>query len=394
MFICILHCLALTSVEAATRYLSYTPYWGLSNQLQELNVAANWAHFLDRTLVLPTYAQSRSTPDGVEPNAIECESDQTNCEQLSSLINLDRLREYVPVVLEQDYAQEEEAATIFTVDFGIDFSDKTNRITFLLRWMEDPDRHVLRAYKRTEKGTETGTETETEARTEVGTETTTRHTPKWCEQGVQLGPHRCQRSAQELVDQISTTIHFPAFTTFTVGRIWAASSERRDLLNKRSNHYVGPSAEVLRVARRVRRSLLSSSLYNSVHVRLGDFLTEEWAKQQVKSNEDRAATLFKDLDDTTLPLYIATNDDDDAENIARVYSNAGFQRVVMWPKQQEFLKVSMLIRSMAEQTICAGGQQFDAQSGSTFSGLIDLVRSSVAMMKLHGYLLGEDGTDL
>jgi hypothetical protein len=126
---------------------------------------------------------------------------------------------------------------------------------------------------------------------------------------------------------------------------------------------------------------------------LGDFLTEEWAKQQVKSNEDRAATLFKDLDDTTLPLYIATNDDD-AENIARVYSNAGFQRVVMWPKQQEFLKVSMLIRSMAEQTICAGGQQFDAQSGSTFSGLIDLVRSSVAMMKLHGYLLGEDGTDL
>ena len=52
--------------------------------------------------------------------------------------------------------------------------------------------------------------------------------------------------------------------------------------------------------------------------------------------------------------------------------------------------ISTLTRSMAEQTICAGGQQFDAQSGSTFSGLIDLVRSSSVMMKLHGYLLGEE----
>ena len=35
------------------KYVSYDPYWGLSNQIQELLVASIWAKFLKRTLVLP-----------------------------------------------------------------------------------------------------------------------------------------------------------------------------------------------------------------------------------------------------------------------------------------------------------------------------------------------------
>jgi hypothetical protein len=188
----LLGCFSTTEAAAAVRrYLSYTPYWGLSNQLQELNVAANWAKYLDRTLVLPTFAQSRSTPDGVEPSADSCEHDSTNCEMLSSLIDVDLLRQYVPVVFERDYVQEAAEAAVanddnattttttttsaetFTVDFGIDFSDKKNRTTFLVRWMEDPDRSVLRAYKKTASTSSA-----------------------WCERGVQLGHHRCQRSVQ------------------------------------------------------------------------------------------------------------------------------------------------------------------------------------------------------
>ena len=262
----LLLCLPTTLTADHSTYLSYTPYWGLSNQLQELNVAANWAKYLHRTLVLPTYAQSRSTPSGVEPLADNCHTDPTNCEMLTSLINVKKLREYVPVILEQEHEailrQEDATDSLFVIDFGIDFSNKTMRTTYLVRWMEDTDRSLLHAYKRRERSS----------------------SEQWCAFGVQLGPHRCQRSAQELMDETSRTIHFPIFTTFTVGRIWAATTQQRDLLNKRSNHYVSPSVEVLRVARRVRRRLFGTSQYNSVHVRLGDFLTEEWAKSQVSLN--------------------------------------------------------------------------------------------------------------
>ena len=344
------------------RYLTYTPYWGLSNQLQELNVAANWARFLNRVLILPTYFQSRPDPFGVEPEYNDCLTNHhPNCEPMANLIDVAQLRKYVEVVLEQDYRQDSPSDP-FVVDFGIDFSHKSLRTKYLIRWMEDPDRNVLHSY-----------------RTPIDPNS-------WCQHGILVGEYRCQRSAQELVDVAAAIIHFPTFSTFTVGRIYASTAQRRDVLNKVSNKYIGPSKAVIQVARQVRQQLMGAlhTRYNAAHVRMGDFLTER--ASLVKSNKDRAAALYQDLEDPELPLYIATNDDGRVPEILKAYTAAGFQQVMMWPTGEMEGEVSILTRSMAEQNILAGAEQFDAQPGSTFSGYVELVRSSLSLLKLHGYL--------
>ena len=378
-FLCINQFVTVTtSSNSQSKYLSYTPYWGLSNQMQELNVAMNWAHFLNRTLILPKYFQSRSTPSASEPTYQKClaVSDHPNCEPVTNLIDIDRLQQYLDVVLEEEYNEKYNDATtsdtddisLFVIDFGIDFSIRSNRTKYLIRWMEDLDRNVLHSY----------TTLSTPA-----TSATTRTQSHWCQKGIQLGPFRCQRSAQELVDVTSKVIHFPAFTTFTVGKIWSSNLKQRDLLNKASNNYVGPSKHVLTVARQVLEETIGIPYkYNAVHIRLGDFLTETWAKSLVKSNKERATILFNIVKESNLPLYIATNDDQHLPNILQAYIEAGFKHVVTWPMHQN---ASVLTRSMAEQNILIGAEHFDSQKGSTYSGYVDLVRSNADIMQFHGY---------
>ena len=158
------------------------------------------------------------------------------------------------------------------------------------------------------------------------------------------------------------------------------------MLNKVSNKYIGPSKAVIQVARQVRQQLMGAlhTRYNAAPVRMGDFLTER--ASLVKSNKDRAAALYQDLEDPELPLYIATNDDGRVPEILKAYTAAGFQQVMMWPTGEMEGEVSILTRSMAEQNILMGAEQFDAQPGSTFSGYVELVRSSLSLLKLHGYL--------
>ena len=379
------HLLLSTISLITANYVSYTPYWGWSNQIQELNVAANWAKFLNRTLLLPRYAQSRSTSQEAEPAVSKCHDNHPNCELLVTLIDVSRLRQFVPIEFE---AKSNDTSPPFVVSFDIDFSQKKNRISHLIRWMEDDSRQILHAYPHQHVDNE------------------------WCQRGIKVSPLRCQRSAQELVDVNATTIHFPAFSTFTVGRIWAATVQRRDALNKQSNHYIGPSLRIQKIATMVRKYIAHrrapSQHYNAVHVRFGDFLTEGWAKSQVQPSEERAQALFEDLDDPTLPLYIAT-DENTAEARNRIvdkYKNAGFQLVFTFPTYNDLLGIqpsgtfddldldmslvdgehlTKLSKSMVEQIVCAGAEQFDGQAGSTFSGYIELVRSSALMMRNHGY---------
>jgi hypothetical protein len=372
------------------KYLSYVPYWGLSNQIQELNVASNWAKFLKRTLVLPKYAQSRRMSSEKEPEYNQCHDKHDNCELFQNLININKLQQYIKVIHEEDYINNNNYTDdTYNISFNIDFSSKINRTTYLIRWMEDQDRKILHSYT----NTLSQSSNELEGKSD------------WCQQGVKLGSFRCQRSAQELVNENAARIHFPAFTTFTVGRIWAPTTQRRNELNKMSNHFIGPSINVINIANLVKRTMMIGGQpirYNAVHIRLGDFLTESWAKTQVKTNTERAKALYKDLDEKNLPLYISVDAPEiEINNIIEVYKKEGFQNAFAWPTDKgksrdkveesinlsKVFKASKLTRSMAEQTVCIGAQQFDSQPGSTFSGYIDLVRSSTNMMKLHGYNL-------
>ena len=109
-------------------FITFTSYWGFSNQLQELKVAANWARYTGRTLVLPRWAHSRD-PQSLEPET--CTSLNHLCEPLARLVDVPRLREFIDVEIAQEHHAQNDSK--FVVEFGVDFRTKENRMKYLVR---------------------------------------------------------------------------------------------------------------------------------------------------------------------------------------------------------------------------------------------------------------------
>lgn len=347
------------------KYISYTSYWGFSNQIIELKVAASWARFTGRTLILPRWAHSRNG-NMLEPE--ECESSNHMCEPLVRLIDIGRLKKFVPVEIQQDHHLQNDSK--YVIDFGIDFSVKENRIKYLVRWFSDkPGILGEEAYNTTiSRGISPF--------------------PNWCHKGLLAGPYRCMRSAHELLWRQESTIHFPKFHTFAVGKLWSEDAARKMKLNHAVDSYVRPSKNVFRIARRVMAELgLVQNGFDAIHVRRGDFLTTKWAN--VENLSERARLLYNMSmahessygNESHSVLFVAT---DDLEFIKKEgykqLTSAGYGKVLTWP--QHFIqRVSPLSRSLSEQIICARAHIFDAQEGSTWSQYVDLLRNKAEILQ-------------
>ena len=99
------------SGDSVTKYLAYEPYWGWSNQLEELKTMATFAKLTKRTLVLPRFALGReykSSNESYQLNVRDCDYGYEDYKRilhgtLPPLIDVERLREFIPVILEKDF---------------------------------------------------------------------------------------------------------------------------------------------------------------------------------------------------------------------------------------------------------------------------------------------------
>jgi hypothetical protein len=347
-------------------FITFTSYWGFSNQLQELKVAANWARYTGRTLVLPRWAHSRD-PQSLEPET--CTSLNHLCEPLARLVDVPRLREFIDVEIAQEHHAQNDSK--FVVEFGVDFRTKENRMKYLVRWMSDePGMLVQDSYFRT-KSTPPGAP------------------PMWCHSGLLVSPYRCMRSAHELSRRTETTIHFPRFSTFQVGKLWSGNAGRRAELNAAVDGFVRPSRSVFRIADRVLAELeLMRRGYDAIHVRRGDFLNTSWAR--VGDLSDRGKALFDTVSNgpasasskaSRVIVFVATDDEEYIEREGRErLKAAGYRHVVTWPKRFHN-SVSPLSRSLTEQLICARARVFAAQKGSTWSTYVEMLRSRPELLQ-------------
>ena len=125
------------------------------------------AKLTDRSLVLPKYALSRRPYLGEEVTYETCFRQQqvTGCEPLEGLLDVNLLSKFVNIVPEMRMEQHSET---YTIDYGVDFSQKKQRMEFRVRWVEgDPVNY------------------------EIG------DPGKWCHTGILVNGF-CQRSVEEL----------------------------------------------------------------------------------------------------------------------------------------------------------------------------------------------------
>ncbi len=351
-----------TAADRSAWRLAYTPYWGWSNQLIELQTAASWARYTRRVLVLPTWAQSQVT--GHPPALAEaCRlyregSGHPLCEPLAHLIDLGRLREFVPVELAPATEEADFDDDTLRVDFGIDFSTRANRMSHLVRWVDDAALLAYPEYNRED-------------------------TP-WCPRGVLKGAGRCLRSAVELQRSTARTIFFPRFTTFAVAKIHHPDKARRAELNDAILPYLWPSARVRALAHSVRRELRLGAEYAAIHVRRGDFLTVEWASDLREQFNARARQLREESATEVTVVYVATDDAPFVERARVVLKAAGFDRVVSWPNTAPGAGTAKpLVKAFAEQCVAIGAKAFNAQAGSTWSDYITRVRRDALLRAAH-----------
>ena len=349
-----------------SKFITYSAYWGFSNQIMEMKVAANWAKYTGRTLVLPRWAHSRDARS-LEPET--CSSLSHLCEPLFKLIDVSRLREFVSVEIAQEHHTQNNS--LFVVDFGVDFRTMENRTRYLVRWMsDDPDMLAQDNYFRKKPATTGGIP------------------EAWCHTGLLASQFRCMRSAHELSRRPESTIHFPRFSTFQVGKLWSSDPARRSELNEAVDAFVRPSRSIFRIARRVMNQLnLMRRAYNAIHVRRGDFLNTSWAK--IGNLTERGVAMLNTLmrhpsssgNNSHRIVFVATDDEQYIENDGRArLIAAGYTRVVTWPRQLRN-SVSPLSRSLAEQLICARAHIFDGQQGSTWSSYVELLRQRPELLQ-------------
>ena len=198
--------------QGLTKYLAYRPYWGWSNQLEELKTMATFAKLTKRTLVLPHYALGRVYKNSKESYQLEnkdCfyayEKYEDYCTDFASLIDVERLKEFVPVILEKDFLNMnadskrlEQVPNLVTVDYGVDFSNKTVRMSKRIRWVDEHKSYYITESSKTPDKS------------------------KWCHTG-ELVSGVCERSIYELINSDAMTYLFPEYHSFAVARVRSRS---------------------------------------------------------------------------------------------------------------------------------------------------------------------------
>jgi hypothetical protein len=361
--------------STVTSYLGFENYWGWSNQIQELKTMATFAKATSRTLILPRYALGRKYTDSTTSKQMsvdDCyygyEQFSEYCEKFEDLIDVDRLREFVPVKLEEDYLSmfpdkkrlRDLDVSVLRINYGVDFKNRTLRMQHKIRWV---DEHVDYQYTSDKK----------------------KDRSKWCHTGA-LKLNVCERSIFEIAQSKDMLTFFPEFHTFAVARIRSRVRAKQYALDHDVDRFIAPSKVVKDSAMAIFNKLGSD--YIGVHLRRGDFLTETWSRDMVKNIDELVLTLFKDPNvGEKTPVYIATDEVDDEalvkfqilnSSVLKNYETMGNNESFSLPKGQ-------LVRSYIDQMICIGALEFQPNRGSTFSRYILDVRDKLWNMEAHGF---------
>ena len=366
------------SGDSVTKYLAYEPYWGWSNQLEELKTMATFAKLTKRTLVLPRFALGReykSSNESYQLNVRDCdygyEDYKGYCTDFATLIDVERLREFIPVILEKDFLKMNanskrlsDIPRIYTVNYGVDFSNKTVRMSNRIRWVDEHRNYYAKDSAQAPDKT------------------------TWCHTG-ELTGGVCERSIYELTNSDSLTYFFPEYHSFAVARIRSRSRGKQYGYDNNIARFIAPSKEVREAAEVIRTKL--SVDYYAVHIRRGDFLTEEWASKFLVDIEEFTISLMRDPEvggNDLRSVYIATDEVDPMKLIQlQLLNSSSLPDYFTIPSLNFTLKTGQLFRSYVDQQICIGALEFVPQRGSTFSRYIQTVRDKQWNMESHGYSL-------
>lgn len=387
--------------KKTAKYIGFEPYWGWSNQIFELKAMATIAKATGRILVVPKYALGRkytNSTSSYQLNIRDCkyaahDSYQTECVLFETLIDLERLSDFVPIIKEADFLNQngissyEEFASYEQVHYGVDFSNSTTRMSHRVKWV---DEHLDYDYNTKEIDMDHGVE-DSGKKKEASDSINQR--PKWCFRGV-LSGRTCLRSIHEIESNDKVLLVFPEYHSFGVARIRSKSRGKQYKFDNDVHRFVAPAKLILNISRAIRTKFPPD--YIALHLRRGDFLTEGWAKKHVADIEKLAISLF---DDPAIGkqrfIYISTDEIDekvlsplgvlnatflhDFFNITRSGSLGKYWNAnISIPDKQ-------LVRSYLEQVICVGAKMFIPQGASTFSRYIQMVRKNQWVYTRHGY---------
>ena len=293
-------------------YLAFIPYWGWSNQIMELKTMATMAKNTQRTLVIPKYALGRqytNSMDSYQLNHNDCHYAGANddkwekeCDLFEDLIDLEQLQKFVPIIKEEDFLFQntikryDEFPSYEEINFGVDFSNKTLRMSHRIKWV---DEHLSYDYKPKKGGDDEDKDEEQEGNGRQ----------QWCYRGI-ISVRTCLRSIYELRNNEKMLILFPEYHSFGVGRIRSKERGKQYKYDNDVHRFIVPSKRLRDLSIQIINQFPLN--YVAVHIRRGDFLTETWAKDHVKDIESYAIELFEDPKiGNKRMIYIATDEVDE-----------------------------------------------------------------------------------